>query len=105
VSTEAITYEETFRITYNSRSTEALNVLATPGEVENAINRLGIVGGVVSADREDNSIIYDGSGIETYPFNILFRVTVFGSSEDIIFGIDSSGLGDIQAHIRQELLW
>jgi hypothetical protein len=52
-------------------------------------------------DREDNSIIYDGSGIETYPFHIIFRVTVFGSSDEVVFGINSSGLGDIQAHINR----
>jgi hypothetical protein len=72
-----IDYTETFQIAFNSRVTEALSVIATAAELENALNSLGL-NGAVSVDREDYSEVFDSSSIETDPFSIHYLVRIFG---------------------------
>jgi hypothetical protein len=91
-----IDYTETFQVTFNSRVTEELSVIATAAEVENALNSLGL-NGAVSVDREDYSEVFDSSSIETDLFSIHYIVRIFGNDDDLgdILQIVGDNLGNI----------
>ena len=97
----SVNYNETFQIEYNGRVTEELSVLATTGDVANALSSLGI-SGAISVDREDHSTIFDSSSIETSYFSILYRITVYGTNanDDVAMTVNGDHLGEILALLQ-----
>jgi hypothetical protein len=99
------TLTETFKVKVTKvdgfeRTTGSISVYATPREVENELNKLGI--GAISVDREDRSTVYDTSGIETNFFDIRYAITLFAiGEEDITLSVNSDSLGSITAAVEE----